>query len=50
MPLILGQGLTRPDPPRVKRASPGKAGVRTLVTLLGDQYEASGVHVATTCT
>ncbi|MER6343511.1 SDR family NAD(P)-dependent oxidoreductase [Streptomyces sp. NPDC001595] len=43
--LITG-GMPEPKPQYVS-LSLGKAGVRTLVTLLDDQYGASGVHVAT---
>ncbi|MDX3229888.1 SDR family NAD(P)-dependent oxidoreductase [Streptomyces sp. ME19-01-6] len=43
--LITG-GMPEPKPEYVS-LSLGKAGVRSLVTLLGEQYGASGVHVAT---
>ncbi|MFJ4617472.1 SDR family NAD(P)-dependent oxidoreductase [Streptomyces sp. NPDC088812] len=43
--LITG-GMPEPKPQYVS-LSLGKAGVRTLVTLLDDQYGESGVHVAT---
>lgn len=43
---IITGGMPEPDPKYVS-LSLGKAGVRALVTLLGEQYGPSGVHVAT---
>lgn len=43
---IITGGMPEPKP-RYVSLSMGKAGVRTLVTLLHQQYGASGVHVAT---
>lgn len=43
---IITGGMPEPDPKYVS-LSLGKAGVRTLVTLLDQEYGPSGVHVAT---
>ena len=43
--LITG-GMPEPDPAYLS-LSLGKAGIRTLVTMLDEQYRRSGVHVAT---
>jgi NAD(P)-dependent dehydrogenase (short-subunit alcohol dehydrogenase family) len=43
--LVTG-GMPDPDPHYIS-LSLGKAGIRTLVTTLDEQYRASGVHVAT---
>lgn len=43
---IITGGMPAPDPKYVS-LSLGKAGVRALVTMLDQQYRASGVHVAT---
>ncbi|MGF7237188.1 MAG: SDR family NAD(P)-dependent oxidoreductase [Frankia sp.] len=43
---IITGGMPEPDP-RYVSLSLGKAGVRTLVTLLDKEYGPSGVHVAT---
>lgn len=43
---IITGGMPTPDP-RYTSLSLGKAGVRTLVTLLSDHYRPAGIHVAT---
>jgi NAD(P)-dependent dehydrogenase (short-subunit alcohol dehydrogenase family) len=43
--LVTG-GMPDPDPHHIS-LSLGKAGIRALVTMLDEQYRASGVHVAT---
>jgi NAD(P)-dependent dehydrogenase (short-subunit alcohol dehydrogenase family) len=43
---LLTGGMPAPDP-RYVSLSLGKAGIRTLVTMLDEQYRPSGVHVAT---